>query len=90
MNANLAMFFAACGGICIAVQATANSKLRHTLGEPLWAAYCSIIGTFTFASLAMLALRPTLPTMESIRGSDWWQWIGGPLGASSCWPARCW
>lgn len=81
MNANLAVMFAAGAGICIALQAAANSRLRQVSGEPLWATYFSIIGTLIFSTAALAILRPSLPTMESLKGSEWWNWIGGPLGA---------
>lgn len=81
MNLNFAMSLAAGAGICIALQAAANSKLRQATGEPLWATYYSILGTLIFSTLAMLILRPASPTMESVRATNWWQWIGGPLGA---------
>jgi transporter family-2 protein len=81
MNASVAMACAAGAGMCIALQAAANSRLRQASGEPLWATYFSILGTLVFSSLAMLALRPGLPTMESLRTSEWWNWVGGPLGA---------
>ena len=29
----------------------------------------------------MILVRPSVPTMEQLRGTQWWNWIGGPLGA---------
>jgi transporter family-2 protein len=80
MNVYLAMLFAAGAGVCLALQAASNSRLRQITEQPLWASYFSIIGTISFASLMMLALRPPLPTVESVKSTEWWQWIGGPLG----------
>jgi len=72
-------------GACIALQASANGRLRMNLGDdpqvPLWAAFFSICGTIMTASLAMLLLRPATPEMARIRDTEWWNWIGGPLGA---------
>src|SRR5204862_8132245 len=45
------------------------------------AAFFSICGTILTASLAMLLIRPSAPEMAKIRDTEWWNWIGGPLGA---------
>lgn len=69
-------------GACIALQASANGRFRHVLGDnPLWAAYFSILGTICTATVAMLILRPGAPSGETLRETEWWHWIGGPLGA---------
>jgi bacterial/archaeal transporter family-2 protein len=68
-------------GCCLALQASANSKFRSNLESPLFASYFSICGTILFATAALAILRPPAPTMEQIRGTQWWNWIGGPLGA---------
>ena len=81
MNHVIFMLLAAGAGGCIALQASANSKFRQNIGEPLWAAYFSICGTILFSSVIMLIVRPTLPSWETLRGTQWWNWIGGPLGA---------
>ena len=33
------------------------------------------------AIIAMALFRPTPPSSESLRSTQWWNWIGGPLGA---------
>ncbi len=86
MNHLLFMLLAAGAGCCIALQASANSKFRQTLetepwAAPIWASYLSICGTILTASCAMLILRPPAPTWDSMRSTQWWNWIGGPLGA---------
>lgn len=82
MSHYLAYILLAAGvGACFAVQASANSKLRLNLGSPMWAACFSICGTFITAITAMLILRPQSPSGEVLRGTPWWNWIGGPLGA---------
>lgn len=83
---------AAAAGSCIALQASANGKFRQNLatgaGEdapehlgPAWASYFSILGTILCATVAMLILRPPFPTKEAFQSTQWWNWIGGPLGA---------
>jgi transporter family-2 protein len=83
---------AAATGSFIALQASANGKLRQNLATgadesapeylgPAWASYFSIIGTIVCATIAMLVLRPPFPTKEAFAGTQWWNWIGGPLGA---------
>jgi transporter family-2 protein len=68
-------------GCCIALQASANGKLRHNIDSPLFTSYFSICGTILTATLAMLIMRPSLPAVAAIRDTPWWNWIGGPLGA---------
>lgn len=79
---------AAGAGCCIAVQAAANGRLRLTLtgdgpewAGMAWAAYFSICGTILSATVAMLVLRPPFPAKEAVQATQWWNWIGGPLGA---------
>jgi transporter family-2 protein len=70
-------------GTCIALQAVANTRLRHRLDTPdgsFYATYFSICGTILTATLAMLLIRPVAPTWEAIRQTHWSNWIGGPLG----------
>jgi bacterial/archaeal transporter family-2 protein len=75
-----AMLAAGAGG-CIALQAAANSRFRQNLDQPLYAAFFSICGTFVTAVTVMLLLRPAAPPGESVRRTEWWNWVGGPLGA---------
>ena len=76
---------AAGAGACIALQASANSKFRTNLGGPGFAAVLSICGTFLTAGVGFLVYwlvaRPPVPTAETLRETQWWNWIGGPLGA---------
>ncbi|MBX9623368.1 MAG: DMT family transporter [Gemmataceae bacterium] len=72
---------AAGAGCCIALQASANGRFRQNLGDPLWAAFFSICGTILTAALAMAAFRPAVPDAERLRQTEWWNWVGGPLGA---------
>ena len=80
MSPVVAAVLAALAGACIALQASANGKFRENLQSPAWAAYFSIGGTVLTATLAMLLLRPALPSRETLSGTPWWNWIGGPLG----------
>lgn len=67
-------------GACIALQAAANGKLRQNLDSPLYAAFFSICGTFLTAVTILVLLRPAVPPVVAVRGTQWWNWIGGPLG----------
>lgn len=77
----LAVVLAAAAGACIALQASANGKFRENLQSPAWAAGFSICGTILTAAFALLLLRPAWPTAEKFQSTQWWNWIGGPLGA---------
>lgn len=82
MNWNIIYALLAAGaGASIAMQASANGAFRRNLDNYWWAAFFSICGTFITAMAAMIVLRPNTPTAESLRSTQWWNWIGGPLGA---------
>ena len=68
-------------GVCLALQSAANGKFREHLSSPLWAAFFSICGTILFASVAMIVLRPSVPSPDALKSTSWWFWIGGPMGA---------
>lgn len=85
MYTTIFALLAAGAGCCIALQASANGKFRQNLGEhphfALWAAFFSICGTILTALLVMLLIRPTPPSGAALRETQWWNWVGGPLGA---------
>lgn len=77
------MVLAGAAGTAIALQASANGSFRRNLDDPWWAAFFSICGTFTTAIILMVLFRPSAPpSMDLIRSTPWWNWIGGPLGAT--------
>jgi transporter family-2 protein len=68
-------------GAAMAVQALANSRLRFTLGTPLWAAIAQfIVGLAALAALAIVTRQPAADTSGLTR-MPWWGWIGGAIGA---------
>jgi transporter family-2 protein len=81
MNYLVFALLAAGAGACIALQASANSKFRENIKSPEYAAFFSICGTFITAVTVMLLLRPQAPSMAQFRQTEWWNWVGGPLGA---------
>jgi len=83
MNATTALYLSlsAIAGCCIALQATVNGRFRQNLDNPTFAVFFSICGTILCAAIAVVVLRPPVPTWEQFRATQWWNWIGGPLGA---------
>ncbi len=81
MHTTIFALLAVGAGCCIALQASANGKFRQNIGSPEYAAFLSICGTFVTAVTAMLLLRPAVPSVAALRETQWWNWIGGPLGA---------
>ncbi|MCE9565233.1 MAG: DMT family transporter [Planctomycetes bacterium] len=85
MHTSVFALLALGAGACIAIQASANGKFRQNLGDhpqfALWAMYFSILGTISTATAVMILIRPPMPSMETLRETPWWNWIGGPLGA---------
>ena len=79
-NAIVFSVLAACAGACIAMQAAANGAFRRNLATPWFATFFSICGTIAFALTLMLIFRPAAPSMDAVRSTQWWNWIGGPLG----------
>jgi transporter family-2 protein len=75
------MILAALAGVCIALQASANGAFRGNLKNEWYAAFFSICGTFLTAVIFMAIYRPDLPEVKSFQSTQWWNWIGGPLGA---------
>ncbi|MEO1990676.1 MAG: DMT family transporter [Pirellulales bacterium] len=76
------MILAALAGAAIATQAAANGSLKVNLGDARYAAFFSICGTMLTAMFAICILRPPFPSIAVMRATPWWNWIGGPLGAS--------
>jgi transporter family-2 protein len=74
-----ALFAVGCG-TAIAVQAAANGRLGRNLGDPTWAAILSLCGSFTVTMLLLAAFRPPAPGYAGVRSTEWWNWVGGPLG----------
>jgi transporter family-2 protein len=81
MHTTIFALLAVGAGGCIALQAAANGKFRQNINSPEYAAFFSICGTFATAVVAMLLLRPPAPSAATLRETQWWNWIGGPLGA---------
>ena len=83
MTWNLAYaLLAAAAGACIALQASANGMFRRNVADPWYPTFFSICGTFVTAITVMLLLRPPTPSGETLRTTQWWNWVGGPLGAA--------
>ena len=72
---------ASLAGACIALQASANGMFRRNLGDPWYPSFFSICGTFAMAIVLMLVFRPPFSSMETLKSTQWWNWVGGPLGA---------
>ncbi|QEL15215.1 DMT family transporter [Limnoglobus roseus] len=82
MNPTLIFALLAAGaGCCIALQATANARFRQNIDSQWFAAFFSICGTILTAAIFVLVTRPPAPSWEKVRETEWWNWIGGPLGA---------
>ena len=81
MHTTIFALLAMGAGACIALQASANGKFRQSINSPEYAAFFSICGTFITAIAAMVLLRPAAPSASALRETQWWNWIGGPLGA---------
>lgn len=74
------VFLALIAGATMPLQAGINLRLRHALGDPVWAALIS----FAVGTMALLvygvATRP-IPTMGMAASAPAWAWTGGVCGA---------
>lgn len=74
------VFLALVAGATMPVQAGINLRLRHALGDPVWAALISF-GVGTLALLVYgVATRP-IPTLGMAATAPAWAWTGGACGA---------
>lgn len=74
------VFLALAAGATMPVQAGINLRLKHALGDPVFAALVSFsVGTAALAVYS-LAMRP-MPTAAMAASAPWWAWLGGLCGA---------
>lgn len=72
-------------GAAIVVQTGLNGELRQNLGSPLLAS----LNNFAVGAVALLAAylvglavhMETIPTLEAVKSTHWWMWVGGVIGA---------
>jgi len=75
------LLLALLAGAMLSVQTGVNVQLRAALGEPVAAALASfLVGTLGLGVLVLLSRVP-VPIATAWQRSEWWQWIGGLLGA---------
>lgn len=74
------VFLALAAGATMPVQAGINLRLKHALGDPVFAALVSFsVGTAALAVYSF-AMRP-MPTATMAASAPWWAWLGGLCGA---------
>jgi len=67
-------------GACLPLQAGINGQLARQVSSTLSAALISFI-VGTLALLLMVLLQREAPSLGALKGSSWWHWSGGLLGA---------
>ncbi|MBO9436990.1 DMT family transporter [Ruegeria sp. R13_0] len=68
-----------CGAL-IPIHAGMNAELSRAAGHPLWATMLSFGISFVFLVVALVWLRPTLPSLPSLYAAPPWAWVGGVIG----------
>ena len=63
------------------LQAGINAQLAGRLGHVGWAALFSVLGSASLLALFLLAGRVAVPAGATLRGTPWWMWTGGIVGA---------
>lgn len=73
-------------GVLLAIQAGSNTALQHWVGDPMRAAFVSIVASLALISsllvVSTLIERKPWPTAAKLGQAPWWVWIGGFLGAT--------
>lgn len=68
-------------GCLIPIQTSFNAVLGKRIGNPTLSASAIFFVSTLFLALLVLAVRPELPSLETIRETPYWGWLGGILGA---------
>jgi bacterial/archaeal transporter family-2 protein len=75
------LLLALLAGAMLSVQTGVNVQLRAALGEPAAAALASFLVGMLGLGVLVLLSRVPVPIATAWQRSEWWQWIGGLLGA---------
>lgn len=74
-------FLALVAGVCLALQAPINARLRVAVADPFIAAATSfLVGTLVLVTIT-IAMRAPMPSMNAIANVPWYAWTGGAIGA---------
>lgn len=76
---NIYLVIAVLIGMAFACQPAINSVAAKTLGSP-WPATALSVGITLAASILVMIVTRTTPTMEMMVGLPWWIMIGGLIG----------
>jgi transporter family-2 protein len=77
----LIVLLAAVGGVAAVTQQVFNANLRYALNSAAWAGVVSYaVGLACVVALALASGDP-LPSFAVARGTSWYLWTGGALGA---------
>ncbi len=68
-------------GVTITTQASVNSQLRHTIHNPIAAAFISFVVGTIILFFAVVAYRHGFPSISELKEVSWHQYTGGLLGA---------
>ena len=70
-------------GMGVVLQSGANTQLSSILGNPFLAALISFSTGFICLIVLNLAMGtdPALLSMDNIKSTRWWMWLGGIMGA---------
>ena len=79
---NFYLLLAFVTGAGVAVQSVINSRLRLSLGGPLWAAAAQFVVGLVLLLVAAVATRQPAPVTVGLGGAPWWVWTGGAFGAT--------
>ena len=73
-------FLVFAGGVLNSLQSGSNAQLKKSLQNP-WISGVVLYAVALLAFLlAAVLLRDPLPTMEDLRNTPWWAYLGGAMG----------
>lgn len=80
MAGSLYIFLALAAGTGMAMQIVMNAHLRTHLNSPMQATIISLLVSLIAALIYCLVAGDPMPSLEPLRQSPWWCWLGGLMG----------
>jgi len=73
---------AALAGAAVVTQQIFNANLRYVLNSAAWAGVVSYVVGLVCMIVFVVVTRDATPSLAMVRGTPWYLWTGGALGAT--------
>lgn len=81
LNTIILSLLAVVAGVGVITQQVFNANLRGVLQSAAWAGVVSYVVGLLCMIAFVLVMRDPVPSLAAARGTPWWLWSGGALGA---------